>query len=90
MTNPASHEAHDLPLADRIVSDLIADYLDTATSLALAGFGDVDEHERGARDGIRQMRHLHLDGWDYKLTPKIIDALRRAGLLTKPTTEDRL
>lgn len=88
MLDPAAHEAHDLPLADRIVSDLIGDYIGTAADVALATFGDINEYERGARQGIEQMRYLHLSGWDYALTPKILDALRRAGPLVQQATDE--
>lgn len=83
MKNPAAHEAHDLPLANRIVSDLIGEFIDTGCAIASAGTGNLNDYERGAQAAIDQMRHLHMSGVDYRLTPKILDALRRAGLLVE-------
>jgi len=77
----ARAENHDFPLAERLVSEAIRKYIDIATATALAGFGDLNDYERGARQGIDQMRHLHLAGWDYSVVPQILEELRRAGLL---------
>lgn len=84
--NPAQHPAHDFPLADRIVDDLISEYIATNLALAAATFGSATPEERGAHEALDQVRHLHLAGWDYRLTPKILDALRRAGLLIDKET----
>ena len=80
-TGPAAHEAHDLPLADRIVDDLIGEYIRTGCDIARAATGDGSPEEVAAQKAIDQVQHLHLAGWTYRLTPKILDALRRAGLL---------
>jgi hypothetical protein len=78
------HELHELPLANRIIDELVRDYLDRAAGIAYAGTGEATDEERGARKAIAEMRHLHLDSYPYALTPKILDALRRAGLLRAP------
>lgn len=76
-----NHEAHALPLAHRLIDAEIGTWLNTNTDLALAGFGQVTEHDRAMRQGVKQMRHLHLDNWDIDLVPAILGSLRRAGLL---------
>ena len=85
MTDPSAHEAHDLPLADRLVSDAIRQWLDTATGLARAANGNppLDAYERGIAQGIDQMRYLHLDNYWYTVVPEILDELRRTGFATK-------
>jgi hypothetical protein len=83
MKDPAAHEAHETPLADRLVTDAIRDWLNTATAIALAANGNppLNDYERGFQQGVEQMRHLHLDNYWYTLAPGIVKALRRAGLL---------
>lgn len=81
MKDPGAHIAHDLPLADRIIDQHIRDYIRTATDTARAANGYLGDKAAGFEQAIDQMRHLHLAGWDYRLTPRIVDALRRAGLL---------
>jgi hypothetical protein len=71
------NEIHDLPLANRLVDDEIRNWLDTHLGLLAAQTSD-DSPERKIVD---QARHLHLDNYWYVLTPKILDALRRADLL---------
>lgn len=85
MTDPAAHEAHALPLADRIMEQAIREWLNTATATALAGNGSppINDYERGFKQGVEQMRHLHLDGYWYTVVPKVIDQMRRAGLLAQ-------
>jgi hypothetical protein len=82
-----AHEAHDLPLADRLVSEAIRKWLDTGYGFAQAGNGDppLGDYERGFGAGIEQMRYLHLDNYWYTVVPTIIDELRRAGLLCTAT-----
>lgn len=70
-----------MPLASRLVEGVIASWLDTATGLALAGYGTVDPAELAARAAIEILRHLHLDNYHYTVVPMILDELRRAGLL---------
>lgn len=91
MSNPAAHEAHDLPLADRLVSDAIGRWLDTATGLARAANGNppLNDYERGIAQGIDHMRHGHLDNYWYTVVPKILDELRRAGLMTTANLPNR-
>jgi hypothetical protein len=79
--DPSAHEAHEMPLAGRIIDRLIGAYIAHAGDIALAGNGYSGAEEEGFRKGVEQMRYLHLSGWDYRLTPKILDELRRAGLL---------
>ena len=81
--NPGAHEAHEVPLADRIVESAIREWLNAAKATALAGNGNppVNDYERGFKQGVEQMRHLHLDNYWYTVVPKIIDQMRRAGLL---------
>ncbi len=82
MIDPAAHEAHDLPLADRITVKAIQDWLNTATATAHAANGNppINDYERGISQGIEQMRYLHLDNYWYTLVPEILGALRRAGI----------
>ncbi|MET7867967.1 hypothetical protein [Micromonospora taraxaci] len=84
LTGPAAHEAHELPLANRIVDDKIRQFITTACAIASAGAGNWTAEEKAKQEVIAEMRHLHLSGWDYRLTPQIIDALRRANLLREP------
>lgn len=84
MSDPRQREAHELPLSRRLVDEVIRTWLDTATGLAKAGFGDLTEYDRGARAAIEQMRYLHLDAYWYTVTPKILDELKRAGLRATP------
>jgi hypothetical protein len=81
--NPSAHEAHEVPLADRIVEHAIREWLSTATAIALAANGNppLNDYERGFKQGVEQMRHLHLANYWYALVPKIVDQMRRAGLL---------
>lgn len=80
--DPSAHQAHDLPLADRLACDAVKAWLDRRTATALAATGDLNDAERGARQGIEQMRHLHLDDYWYTLVPSLLADLRKAGLLT--------
>ena len=86
VSDPAAHEAHEVPLADRIMEQAIREWLNTATATALAGNGNppINDYERGFKQGVEQMRHLHLDNYWYALVPKVTDQMRRAGLLAQP------
>lgn len=77
-------EIHELPLADRLACDAVREWLDRAKGTALAGASD-----ESARKAIEDMRHLHLDNYDYTLVPKLLGALRRAGLLAATGTGDQ-
>lgn len=81
MSDPSQHEAHDMPLVSRIIDAAVREWLNRRTATALAATGDLDDYERGVRQGIEQMRHLHLDDYWYALTPKITEELERAGRL---------
>lgn len=81
MPDPSQHPAHEFPLADRIVDGLIGDYIVTACELALAAHGYSGDKAAGYVQAVEDLRYRNLAGWDYRLTPKILDALRRAGLL---------
>jgi len=72
-------DIHDTALADRLVDDVIRKWLDSHLGIAEAA-ADTDDK----RQAINQVRWLHLDGYWYQLTPAILDALRRAGLLVPP------
>jgi len=81
--DPRAHEAHDLPLAWRIIDSAITAWLDTATGIAQATSGSppLNDYERGMREGVEQMRYLHLANSSYTVTLVIADQLHRAGLL---------
>lgn len=81
LRDPAAHEVHETGLAERIIDNLIGEYIATAANIALAANGYLGAEAEGYRTGVEQMRYLHLAGWTYRLTPEIVDALRRAGLL---------
>lgn len=87
--DPAQHEAHEFPLAARIIDGLIGEWLQqhTAIATAAAGSGCLSDYERGVHAGIDRLHHGHLTGFTYNLTPLILDALRRAGLLADRETE---
>lgn len=89
MVDLAAHDRHETPLAHRIISDLIGQYITTAAGLASAATGNATPEEVAAQKAIDRMRYLHLAGWDYRLTPRIVDALTRAGLLSAPSPEPR-
>ena len=86
--DPAQHEAHETPLADRIIGQAIKTWLDRKTELALATAGDppLGDYGRGIRAGMDQLRHLHLDDYWYTVAPDIAAQLCRAGLLTSCRT----
>lgn len=81
MNNPSQHDAHDYPLADRLVCDRIGRWLKTALDTEMAGYGELTPEEKAARKAVEQVRHLALADYSYALVPKILDDLRRAGLL---------
>lgn len=85
--DPAAHEAHSVPLENRIMEKIIGEWLATATGLALAANGNppLDDYERGVKQGIEHMTYSHLANYSYVVVPKIIDELRRAGLLRELT-----
>jgi len=85
VNDPAAHEAHEAPLADRIVEQAIREWLSTATAIALAANGNppVDDYERGIKQGIEHMAYSHLASYPYTVVPKITDQMRRAGLLAQ-------
>jgi hypothetical protein len=79
--NPSDHPAHEMPLAERLVKDRVKTWLDTALAIELAGYGDITAEERAARKAVDQVKHLALADYSYALVPRIVDDLRRAGLL---------
>lgn len=79
--DPAQHEAHDMPLAERLIQDRVKTWLDTALAIELAGYGDLNPEERAARKAVEQVKHLALADYTYALVPRIAEDLRRAGLL---------
>jgi hypothetical protein len=87
--DPAAHQAHEFPLADRIVDQAIRDWLETrfAVARAAAGAGALSDRERAVHAGIDDME-CRLSGYGCTLTPAILDALRRAGLLARQGASD--
>jgi hypothetical protein len=79
--DPARHEAHDLSLADRLVDAEIGRFVSTAFAVARAANPYLGEKGDGYRQALDDMQHRHLSGVFYRLTPKIVGVLRRAGLL---------
>lgn len=77
----------ELPLANRLVNDLIREWLDIGLNLTAAGTGTHTSEERAKQEAISEVRNLALAGWSYQLTPYILDALRRAGLLVDRATQ---
>lgn len=71
------NEIHDLPLASRLVDAEIRNWLDTHLGI-LAAQTDDDSPEWKI---VEQARHLNLAEFSVQLTPRILDVLRRAGLL---------
>ena len=78
---PSEHPAHEAPLAERLVEDRVKRWLNTALAIELAGYGDLNAEERAARKAVEQVKHLALADYPYALVPRIVDDLRRAGLL---------
>ena len=66
-----------MPLANRLIDDIIRNWLDTAHGLTEAAGQNIDD-----------MRYLHLDNYWYTVTPKILDALKRAGMLAEREDND--
>lgn len=79
--NPSEHEAHETPLAERLVQDRVRTWLNAALATELAGYGDLTAEERAARKAVEQVKHLALADYPYALVPRIVSDLRRAGLL---------
>lgn len=79
----ADAAVHDEPIAQRLIEQGIRDWLNTATAIAHAANGSppINDYERGVRQGIDRMRHLHLDNYWYTLVPRLMDELKRAGAL---------
>ena len=75
------NEEHELPLADRLVDEAIADWLHTHLALCRAGVGKATGEERAQQKILDEVEFLALAGYRYQLTPHILDCLRRAGLL---------
>ena len=86
MATDIEHEIHETPLAERIIGDEVARWLETGFATALAGLNNLGD-EAARRAGIEEMQYLHLSGHDYELVPRIVDALTRAGLLTNAADE---
>jgi hypothetical protein len=83
LKDPRAHEAHDVPLADRLVEGVISRWLASATAIGLAANGNppVSEYERGVSQGIEHMAYSHLANYPYTVVPQILDELRRAGVI---------
>lgn len=79
-----THEVHGLPLVTRIIEAEITKWRNTTLGIAAAAFAASSaEEERGGRKAIEQIRYLHQSGPGYSVVPRIVDALRRAGLLAE-------
>lgn len=85
--DPSQHDAHEIPLAHRMINDRIQRWLDIATKTQLAGYGETIPEEVAARKATKSMRHLMLSDFSYALVPKILDDLQRAGLLKESCEE---
>ena len=72
----STDEVHDLPLAHRLINEAVGTWLNTHLSIAAC----ASEPEEQA--AINRIRYLHLSGFDSKVTPKLVEQLQRAGLLT--------
>jgi hypothetical protein len=83
--DPRRHPAHERPLASRIVTDEITRWIRTNLAIEAASIGTTTPEERAARAAIDQAQNLALAGVDYRLTPHLLDALRRAGCLREET-----
>lgn len=78
-----NNDIHGLSLADRLVDAEIHRWLDAHLGILAAQTTEGSE----AWQIIRQARHLNLSEYPAQLTPKILDALRRAGLMVTPSSE---
>lgn len=78
MPDPTEAEAHQLPLAHRLIDAAVESWLDTHLRIAAC----ASEPEEQAV--INRIRHLHLAGFGYQVTPKLVGELERAGLLKAP------
>lgn len=78
------NEIHQMPLPERLVDAEIRDWLDLKFGLLLAQVTEADPEWKI----LKQARHVQLDGYSYDLTPRILNALRRAGLLGIPGGRD--
>lgn len=74
--DPRQHEAHEIPLVSRLITAEITEWLGTNLATAAAATPTAD-----GRAAIDRVQNLDLAGVDYRLTPRIVDALRRAGCL---------
>ena len=72
---PHAKSAYYMPLANRIVDDLIRRWVKGGIGFADAT-SDTEEHREGVQHAA-----AHLDEHSVHLVPDIVDALRRAGLL---------
>lgn len=81
MTGDGSHLADDLPPVDRLIDDEIGRFVSTAFALARAANPYLGDKGDGYRQALDDMQHLHLSGAWYRLTPRIVGALWKAGYL---------
>lgn len=75
-----AHEA-DLPLADRLVNARIKEWVGTQIGITFAA------SEKWDHPGIQRAEDALTDYW-YHLTPRILDDLRRADLLSPEPEEE--
>jgi hypothetical protein len=76
------NEIHELPLANRLVDDLIREWIDIALNLMRAATGTHTAEERARQKAIDEVQYMALADYSSALTPAILDALRRAGMVT--------
>src|SRR4051794_21824589 len=77
----STDEVHDLPLAHRLINEAVGTWLDTHLRIAECA---CEPEEQAI---LNRVRHLHLAGFDYQVTPKLVEQLQRAGLLGVNTTQ---
>ncbi|GLY21674.1 hypothetical protein [Micromonospora sp. NBRC 101691] len=76
--------------ARQILDTLIGEYITVACNTARSATGTGTPEERAAQAAIDHVQHLSLAGHPHRLTPQILAAMNRAGLLraNTPTTAD--
>lgn len=72
---PRDDSIHGMPLVHRLIEDRIGEWLQLGFDVAS---DDANDEQKKAIDSLK---YLHLSGYQYGLVPRIVDDLRRAGLL---------
>jgi hypothetical protein len=76
MKNPAAHQVHGVPLADRLAADTVRRWLDRHAAISAAS---VEPEAVAGVDRLRQS----LDDYWYTLVPALLNDLYKAALMTK-------